>query len=70
MPNYFRIHIHIRFCMLFICHSLKENIAPFDLDATQIEQGANITSVTWKSKTHLEHHFNMHNIKQDAIDYS
>ena len=61
---YAELHIiHVRF--------EQKYISPFDLDVNENEQYVNITSVTWKLKTHPEHHCNMYNnVKQDLIDYS
>ena len=49
---------------------LKKEYPPFDLNAIQIEQCANITHETWNSKARPEHHFNVHNnVKQKDFIY-
>ena len=48
-----------------------KKMLPLDTDVIQIEQYANITHVTWKSKTRPEQNLNMLNsVKQDFIDYT
>ena len=38
IPNNIKIHIPMKDCGLFICHSLNKYISPFDLDFMHIEQ--------------------------------
>ena len=62
--GYIRIHIPMMVCML----QLKEI---YFAVVVQIEQYVNITRVTWKSKTHPDNHFNIHNnVKEDFIGYN
>ena len=61
----FSCYSYVRVEKIYIYNS------PFDLDALHIERCDIHVTQAKLTKTHLEHHHNMHNnINQDFIDYS